>query len=135
MLRPAHDREVDRRVRFAAGAFHLEETEAGIQRVAKSRRRLAGGSHRVTGWGGRTPRPSGFCQCIAHGRKATFIELTAGSLFRTATKAFLSVWIEGVRLAGTACIREVAVLRAPNTIHRATKKRKWIERRKSAQVG
>src|ERR1700681_498640 len=43
MLRPEHDREVDRRVRFAAGAFHLEETEAGIQRVAKSRRRLRRG--------------------------------------------------------------------------------------------
>jgi uncharacterized LabA/DUF88 family protein len=36
-------REVDRRVRFAAGAFHLEETEAGILRVAKGRRRLRRG--------------------------------------------------------------------------------------------
>jgi hypothetical protein len=43
MLRPAHDREVDRRVRFAAGAFHLEETEAGIQRAAKGQRRLRRG--------------------------------------------------------------------------------------------
>jgi hypothetical protein len=42
MLRPAHDREVNRRVRFAR-AFHLEETEAGIQCVAKSRRRLRRG--------------------------------------------------------------------------------------------
>jgi hypothetical protein len=57
MLRPAHDREVDRRVRFAAGACHLEETEAGIQRVAKSwlrLRRAAIAAHsQIPGFAGR----------------------------------------------------------------------------------